>query len=181
MKTEAINELVELIRAGMGLDKAHCVTYNQMVPVPPDDGIFVAVGILDSKPFASSLSYAAPGETAAADGVTAAGPGLRERQTLNVREVFSVHLMSRDNSARRRRGDLIFALSNTRAVQVQEARGFQIARLPVGFVDASEGEGAERLNRYNCTTVVLSAQEREGAVDFYDHLGAGNPALVTNP
>ena len=172
MKTEAINELVELIRSGMKLDADHCVAYNQMVPIPPDEGTFVAVGILDSKPFAGSLSYGAPGDAAGAEGVTAPGtPELLERQTLNVREVFSIHIQSRDNSARRRRWELIFSLTNTAAVQAQEARGFQIARLPAGFVDSSITEGAERLNRYTATLVVLSAKEREGAVDWYEKAG----------
>jgi hypothetical protein len=179
VKTEAINEIVNLIRAGLPLPDDHCVTYNQMVPMPPDKTMFVAVGILDSKPFAGSLSYGAPARMAKDEGVTA-GPGLLERQTLNIREVLSIHLMSRDNSAREGRWSLIFALTNTRAVQAMEARGFMIARLPVGFVDASVTEAAERLNRFVCTMVVLYAKAREGAVDYYDHFGSGNPQLVIN-
>ena len=90
---------------------------------------------------------------------------------MNVREVFSIHIQSRDNSARRRRWELIFSLTNTAAVQAQEARGFQIARLPAGFVDSSITEGAERLNRYTATLVVLSAREQEAPVEWYEKAG----------
>lgn len=184
-KREVINYLVELIREGMGLDDAHVVAYNQMIPIPKDNGIFVAVGILDSKPYASSLSYAPGVETV--PGV-AVSETLLEHQTLNVREVFSIHIMSRNNEARRRRYELIFALSNTRAVQVQEQYNFQIARLPIGFADSSITEAAERLNRYTITIATLSAQQRTGPVEFYDaqefivyEEQGEKPQVITNP
>lgn len=164
MKGQAINELVYLIRKGMGLDDAHCVAYNQMIPIAPDEGIFVAVGILDSRPYAASLSYA-PGASSS-EGV--AGAGLLERQTLNLREVFSIHLMSRNNDARNRRADLIFALTGTLAAQRQDEFGYLIGKLPVGFADASETEGAERLNRYVITVAVLSSKYHEAPVDYFD-------------
>ena len=178
MKGEAINFLVELIRAGVPLDADHCVTYNQMIPIPPDQGLFCAVGILDSKPYAGSLSYA-PGVAVGEDGVSST-PLLLERQSVNVREVFSIHLMSRNNSARTGRWRLQFALTNTRAEQIQETYGFSIAKLPISFPDTSFGEGAERMNRYTMTIVALSAQAQESPVDYFDKSAPGSPLLVAN-
>lgn len=166
MKGEAINKLVELIRIGMKLDQAHVVTYNQMIPIPKDEGIFVAVGSLDAKPYAASLGY------------KDTGAGLNEVQSVNVREVFSIHLMSKDNSSRARRQDLIFALTGTLAAQFQEKDGFAIAKIPIGFVDSSITEGAERLNRYTITIVALYAKAREGSVDFFDSY-SNSPELIT--
>lgn len=174
MNGEAINRVVELIRIGMGLDDAHVVTYNQDIPIPPDKGIFVAVGILDGRPFAGSLSYA-PG--VAADGVS---PLLLERQTLNTREVLSIHLMSKSNLSRSSRALLTFALTNTLSQQYQERYGFLISRLPIGLVDASTGEGASRINRYNVTVAVLYANALENPVDYFDKVPVGSPQLVTN-
>ena len=45
-KPEIISLLVNLIREQMQLDVNHVVTYNQRIPIPPDDTIFVAVGLL---------------------------------------------------------------------------------------------------------------------------------------
>lgn len=168
MKGEVLNNVVELIRKGMDLDDAHVVTYNQMIPIPPDSGIFVAVGILDSKPWAGSLSYCATEK------------GLDEIQTQNFRDVLSIHIMSRNNDARNRRFELPFALTGTRAAQMQESEGFLIGKLPVGFADSSTTEGAERLNRYTMTVAVLSAKARRGPVDFYDNF-QGSPQLLTQP
>jgi hypothetical protein len=169
---EVINRLVILFRENLGLDQKHVVTYNQMIPIPPDETLFVAVGILDSKPYASSLSYR--------DTSTPGNPQLTEHQSANTRDVFSIHFMSRNNEARRRRHEFIFAVTGTRAQQMQDAHGFAIARLPIGLVDASITEGAERLNRYNMTLAVLSVASRSGPVDFFDSY-KGSPALVTQP
>jgi hypothetical protein len=170
MRGEVINELVDLLRAGMRLDDDHCVAYNQMIPIPPDRGIFVAVGILDSKPWAGSLSYR--------DASTAEEPALDEIQTNNYRDVVSIHIMSQNNDARNRRDEVVFSLTGTRAAQRQEANGFLIGKLPVGFVDSSITEGAERLNRFTVTFAVLYAKARRGAVEFFDSF-AGSPALLT--
>lgn len=169
---EVINWLVALFRAGLRLEDKQVVTYNQLVPIPPDDRLFVAVGILDAKPYAGSLSYAPGG------GVDGVEPFLLERQSVSERTVFSIHFMSKSNEARRRRAEFTFAISNTLSVQLQERHGFQIARLPIGLVDASSNEGAARLNRYVMTLATLSVQNREGPVDFYDSF-AGSPALIT--
>ena len=178
MNGEAINRIVDLIRAGLPLDDDHCVTYNQMIPIPSDQGMFCAVGILDSKPYSGSLSYA-PGVAVGADGVSET-PLLLERQSVNVREVFSIHLMSRNNSARLGRWRLLFALSNTAAQQSQETYGWLLGRLPISFLDASTGEGAERLNRFTLTIVALSAQAQEGPVAYFDKPAPGTPLLVVN-
>lgn len=162
---EIINRIVELIRSEMGLDAAHCVSYNQMIPIPTDSGIFVAVGILDSKPFGNSLSYE---ETESPNAEGSGETILEEVQSSNIRDVFSIHIMSRDNSARRRRQELPMALTGTAAAQAQDAHGFLIGKIPVGFVDASVTEGDNRLNRYVLTVAVLWATCLRKPVDYFN-------------
>lgn len=178
MQPETINLLVELIQTGMGLDVNHVVTYNQQVPIPPDDGLFIAVGVLDEKPFAGSLSYS-QGQVPPGAGVTPGGT-LLESQTLNQHEVYSIHVMSRSNLARTRARDVVFALSNTRAVQIQERYGLLIGSVPISFADASMEEGAGRLNRYVITIGCQRGYCRVGAVDYYDNF-TGSPAIIAQP
>jgi hypothetical protein len=175
VKPEVINLLVKLLREGLDLDQDHVVTYNQTIPIPPDDKLFVAVGILDSKPWAASLSYR-DASSVAEDGSVV--PALNEIQTANSRDVFSIHFMSKSNEARRRRPEFLFPLTGTRAAQMQDAHGFLIGKLPIGLVDSSITEGADRLNRYTMTIAVLSATMREGPVEFFDSY-LGSPALIT--
>ena len=156
MKEEPIRLVVRLIRENLRLDQEHVVTYNQTLPIPPDDGLFVAVGILDSKPYAGSLKY------------NQIADGLEEEQTVNVREILSLHFMSKSNEARKRRPEFVFALTGFRAEQLQDANGFLIGKLPVGLVDSSITEGADRLNRYTLTVAVLYAQGRRGPVEFFE-------------
>lgn len=173
MKGEIINEIVDLIRKGMKLPDSQVVTYNQTIPIPKTPGIFIAVGILDSKPWAGSLSYELGSEERGGEVIGT----LDEVQTVNFRDVVSIHIMSRNNDARNRRFDVGFALTGTLAAQRQDSEGFLIGKLPVGFVDSSITEGAERLNRYTMTFAVLSAKGRRGAVEYYDQFPAGSPAI----
>ncbi len=174
---ETINRICDLIQESMNLDQKQVVTYNQMIPIPPDDRLFVAVGILDSQPYGAGLSYA-PGLATVVDGVTT--QPLVERQVLNWKETFSVNFMSRSNEARRRRKEIGFALWNTAAISSQEQFGYLIAPQPLSFVDASEGEGAGRLNRYVMTIATLSSHTRTGDVPYYDTF-TGLPLLILQP
>lgn len=176
MNGEAISKLVLLFKAGLGLDDAHAVTYNQMIPIPPDEGLFVAVGILDDHPFGGSLSYRGVEQTDPITGTISSE--LREIQTITGREIFSCQLMSRDNSARKAKRRFAMCLTGTLAEQMMERDGFKIGRLPTNLVDRSITEGAERLNRYVLTVPVFSTEAQESPVEFYDKF-PGTPQVIT--
>jgi hypothetical protein len=166
-KPEIITVLVKLIRDQLGLDNNHVVTYNQRIPIPPDDGIFVAIGIVAENLYANSVSY----EVDYVPNPELNQPELEvfnEVQTQNTQEVYSIQIMSRNNDARARRHEIMFALNSTQSEQIQEKYGFKIANQPRTYNDVSMGEGASRLNRYAFTLNVLSSYGRTVPVDYYD-------------
>lgn len=177
-KPEIINLLVKLIRDQLQLDNNHVVTYNQRIPIPPDDTIFVAVGLLGDKIYGHSISY----QNGYIPSTVVGEPEtvvLNEVQTQNVQQIYSIEIMSRNNDARARRQEILFALNSTRAEQLQEKYGFTIGNLPTSFNDTSYVEGASRLTRYSITFNVLTAFIRTVPVDYYDqYLG---PEVITNP
>jgi hypothetical protein len=59
---------------------------------------------------------------------------------------------------------------------MQENFGFLIAKI-FSTVDASQEEGAGRLNRYIATVPILTANGRTGAVEYFDRFPG--PALIT--
>jgi len=175
---EVINLLVNLIKYQLNLDNNHVVTYNQRIPIPPDEGIFVAVGLLGDKVYGHSIKY----ETGFIPSTSEGTPQievLNEVQTQNVQQIYSIEIMSQNNDARARRQEILFALNSTRAEQLQEKYGFKIANLPTTFNDTSYVEGSSRLTRYSITFNVLTAFIRTVPVDYYDqYLG---PEVITNP
>ena len=178
-KPEIINLLVKLIREQLQLDNNHVVTYNQRIPIPPDDSIFVAVGLLGDKPYGHKISYE-EGLVPASEVGEPATVVLNEVQTQNVQQIYSIQIMSRNNDARARRQEILFALNSTQAEQLQEKYGFKIANIPVTFNDASIVEGASRLTRYAITFNELTAFSRIIPVNYYDNF-AGSPELITQP
>ena len=178
-KHEIISLLVNLIREQMQLDVNHVVTYNQRIPIPPDDTIFVAVGLLGDKPYGHKISYE-QGYIPASQVGQPETVVLNEVQTQNVQQIYSIQIMSRNNDARARRQEILFALNSTRAEQLQEKYGFKIGNIPTSFNDASYVEGASRLTRYAITFNVLTAFIRIIPVNYYDDF-AGSPELITQP
>ena len=178
-KPEIINLLVKLVKEQLDLDNNHVVTYNQRIPIPPDDGVFIAIGIKGEKLYGTTTKYVQS---------TIPNPQLNQPQipvlnevlTQNTQEIYSIQIMSRNNDARSRRHEIVFALNSTQAEQMQEKYGFKIANQPVTFTDVSMGEGASRLTRYAITFNVLSAYSRINPVNYYDSF-AGSPELITQP
>ena len=178
-KPEIINLLVKLIKDQLVLDNNHVVTYNQRVPIPPDDGIFVAIGIKGERLYGTSTGYE-QGTIPSTQLDQPQTPVLNEVLTQNTQEIYSIQIMSRNNDARARRHEIVFALNSTQAEQMQEKYGFKIGNQPTTFNDVSMGEGASRLTRYALTFNVLSAYGRTLPVDYYDSF-AGSPELITQP
>lgn len=159
-----------LIRGQMDLKADRVFLYNQKWNIPPDDGVFVNVGIIGDRPFGVSQHF----EDDEATG------GLTEVQGTNIQEIYSVLIYSQNSEARRRRHEILFALNGVPAQQAQEKYSFKISNLPTDLLDVSQGEGSSRLNRYNLTFRVLVSYSRRRSVEFFDNF-AGSPAVIVNP
>lgn len=154
---ETCKALCDLIQSQMNLTANRVWIFNQKVDIPSDDGLFVSVACLRTKPLGSALNYVNDEETGK----------LVEFQALNIQETLRITLFSRDGSARQRRHEITFVLHSTAAQQMQERYSMQMGYTPTA-VDVSSIEGAARLNKFSLTFSLLRAYTRTKPIEFYD-------------
>lgn len=145
--TESI--IKNIIQTQMGLDPSRVWLRSQNLVVPNDQNLYVVVGMVDSKPYGSSLEvvYTPIPDTDPVQ-YTAA-----EVQKVATAEHIQIDIASRNTDALFRRNEIIMALRSIYAQQQMEASEFKISRLPVSFVNASGPEGGSNLNRFVVTIV----------------------------
>lgn len=155
----------------MGTPAGIVAIYNQKRRLPAKTGFYIDVAILGDVPFGvNSRVESDPLET-----------DLIETVSTNVQELIAVEIFSCDDSARLRRREIIFALACQAAQNLQERYAFKIGRVPTSFVDASEIEGAARLNRYVLTFNVLRAYSQSNAVATYTEIQNPPQKILVNP
>ena len=167
---EIIKVVADVIQSEMELGNDRVYLYNQKWRIPPDEGLFVIVGFLTSKPFGAKTWYEN-------DPIT---NELLEVQSVNQQETYTIDLMSRDSSARIRKQEVILALNSTFCQQMMEQYNFKIANLPSSFVDVSELEATAILNRYQLAFNALVVYRKVKSVQFFDQFQIP-PVVHTNP
>lgn len=114
---------------------------NQNVTIPAsDEELFLAVGMIDTK------IMSARNETFSPDDAPAE---LWERQRITARENIQVDIHSRNTDAINRRWEIVAAMRSVYAQQKQEEEYFKIFRIPSTFINSSDTEGAEKLNKFS--------------------------------
>ena len=121
---------VNLIVSEMEMDSQNVWIDNQNVTIPNTDGLFIMVGMVDSKVIANK-NYSLPTDS-----------GMTEYQELVIAENIQIDLVSRDDSALERRFEVLMALKSVLAQQKQETNNFRIFRIPTSFANTSEAEGS---------------------------------------
>ncbi len=171
MKPRTLNLLVGLIRDYMGLAPDQVVIYNQKWRIPSDSRIYVTVGLVAQKPYASVRENV--------EFTDDKGSGLKEVVTLNSQETISLNFYSKSQDALLRKDEVIMALGSTAAQQLCEANSIKLGQLPISMVDVSALEGVARLNRYVATVNALVARSQERIIQYYDNFQA--TGLLINP
>lgn len=167
---ETLKVIADLIQSQMGLKEGATAIYNQKRLLGNTSDIQVAVAFLGAKPYAAnSRPVNDP-----------AKPDLVEVQSVQQQEVIQVDIFSKSSDARLRKVEIIFAMTGVAAQQACETYGMKIGRIPVSFVDLSEGEGAARLNRYAITFNVLRSYSASRSVQTFSTF-ENPPQISTNP
>lgn len=169
MSKEPIKVLVELLLAELELKPEQVTLYNQEFPIPPDDRLYINLGILGTRTFGSRNKYEK-------DPVT---DELREVQGTNRQEMISLLAYSKSSAARERNWEIPLVFTSTLAEQLMEKHAFKIGRVSANMQDVSEGEGAARINRYSFTFLVLAAYQKIKNVEYFDKFA--QPLIITNP
>lgn len=160
--------VMEILQQEMGLDDAHVYLYNQKIFEPTDEKLFVAVGVLSSKPFANNTEY---------DPTT----GLAAVQSVNVMDTLSINVISRSTEALYRKNDVLLALGSNYSQSQQELNSFLIAKLPPGanFVNLSGIDGAAIPYRFNISINIQYVYQLIKDVEYFDDFS--EPEVITDP
>lgn len=158
-----IDLLCNIIQTEMGLSNGQVYFYEQKIDIPKDYKIYIAVGVLSSKPFGRSSKFN--------DGI--------ETQSVNTLLSCSIDILSRSIEAFTRKEELILALGSQYSESMQEANNFHVAPLSQNFVNLSQGDGAAIPYRYNITCNMQYMIKKVKAVPYYDNFQ--DIEIVTDP
>ena len=170
MATEPIKVLAGILRIELGLKNDQVILYNQKFDIPPDERLYISIGLIGFKNFGSRNLHIGLADT----------DELTSQQGLNRQEVYSINVYSRGPDARTRNWEVVAALNSDTSQRWQETNSMRIATLPAAMSDVSEIEGTAILNRYALTVMALVSYQKTQSVPFFDTFETP-PVLVTNP
>jgi len=152
----AIELFCSIIKEGMDLEDDQIYLWDQKINIPPDNRLYVAVSVLNCKPYSLIRSYQDVGDD------------FSETITTNMLANVNVDIMSRGKDARDRKEEVILALGSTYSTMVQERNAMRIGRISNSFVNLSQLEGSAIPYRFNIGVSLQYKVSKTKAVDYYD-------------
>lgn len=153
---EPLKDICNILQTQLNLSDKQIWIYNQKRDIPNDFGIYFVVNYQGQRIIGNIRK-----EIATVN-------GLIEYQSVHNLAVFTVDIFSRSPQVREMRDLAIMALNSTYSQQVQEKKGFQIARNSFQVTNTSEVEGVAELNRYSISFNVTYMSETSNSIDYYD-------------
>lgn len=138
----------DVIRTEMGLSSDQVFLWDQKFTIPNDSRIYVAVSVLSCKVFGTKLTL--------------------DNQSVSMKAVLGVDIMSRNFDAVTRKEEVVMALSSHYSESQQELNSFYIASQPSAFTNLSQEEGAAIPYRFNLTIAVQYSVSKVKAAPYYD-------------
>lgn len=161
MDRPTVSYIREILIEEMMIDSQRIWVRDQNVVIPKDQNLFIVLGMIDSVTVSVT-------NTPVED-----GSGLEEKLSIVMRENIQIDIFSRNIDALTRRWEIQAALRSVYSTQVQEENKFRIYAHSSSFVNTSETEGAERINKYSITIPVHVWYSKTKAIstingDYYD-------------
>ena len=153
---EPIKDICRILQTQVDLTDKQIWIYNQKRDIPNDFGIYFVVN-LQGQRVIGNVRREVPTVS-----------GMMEEQSVHNLAVFSVDIFSRSPLVREMRDLAIMALNSTYSQQIQEAKGFQIARNSFQVTNTSEVEGVAELTRYSISFNVTYKSETSKSIGYYD-------------
>lgn len=157
MNREPIKIIADVISDYMSLDAGRVYLFNQDYKIPKDDGIFIVLQHINSRPYSSTNT------TKSID-----GGGVEETSTILMREEYTINVMSKNRDAYTRKEEVILALRSYNSRELQETYQFKISPITGPFLNISGVEGSGMLNRFAANVVVLSWYSNTLEIPYYD-------------
>lgn len=156
--TNALGLLCEVIQKEMSLASDHIYLWSQKLFQPTDSSLYIAVGVLNCKPFANDVYQ---------DG---SGSGMDAVQSVNMLATISLDVISRSTEALNRKEEVLMALASNYSQSQQNANSFYISKLPVGgqFVNLSNIDGSSIPYRFNISINMQYFVTKVKPVAYFD-------------
>jgi GGDEF domain-containing protein len=147
----------EVIQREMGLSNGRVYLWDQKLNQPADSGLYIAVAVVNCKPFANVNRQSSS--------------GTQSEQFVSMLALLDINIISRSAAARDRKEEIILALNSIYAQQQQEANSFYIAKLSplAGFVNLSEVDGAAIPYRYKISVNIQYAYKKTSALQYFEN------------
>ena len=158
MNREPVKIICQIIKDFMQLDSGQIWIYNQDYKIPNTTGLFVIVSLLGTRPYGLRQN-----EIENQDG------SMSEEQTLNAISQYQIDIQSKDNSARLRKEEVLFALTSNLSQQLQEQYFFRIAKIPNSFENTSLTEEPSMYTKFSLTLNVFSWNKNVKNIDYYNN------------
>lgn len=149
-----------IIQKCMSLRDDQIWIYNQRRAIPEDTSMYVVVGLIASKVYASNNNL---DQTI----------GLTDSLSQFVQETISIDVFSYTSEAIERYPDIIGSLKSTYSQHVQELNALKISQLPLTINDISHIEGPTMLNRISMAFTALRRYNMNLEAEYYDQLSPG--------
>lgn len=155
----------EIIQREMGLANGQVFLWDQKVFQPKDSDLYIAVSVANCKPYANRT---------VPDPVTGWADAV---QSLNLKAILDLDIISRGPSARDRKEEVVIALNSIYAQSQQEINSFSIGRISTDFVNLSLVDGAAIPYRFKISVALLYQMTKTKSIAYFDTFN--NPPSVT--
>lgn len=157
----------DILRTYLGLAPDQVYLYNQLYKVPPDQRLYIAVGVGMAKPISSRRVQSGPDDE------------FLDTQSVTLRQQLSLHILSLSTEALYRVPEVVLALDSNYARQQQAANGFYCAKLPGEIQNVSEIDGAQIPYHFYMSVNLQYAFEKQNSVPFFEEFE--DPSIIVNP
>jgi hypothetical protein len=101
-----------------------------------------------------------------------------EEQAIYTSESYTINAISKNDDARTRKNEIIFALNSQIAENSQREYKYKIFKIPNSFANVSAAEAGSMLNRYAIEVVVYATYTTINTVDYYDDFSNGQQITI---
>lgn len=155
----------EVIRRYMDLEVGQVYLYNQKYKIPEDSKLYIAIGVLNSMPFANNTRYASTS-------------GMDEIQSINVRDLVTINIMSRSTDALNRKEEVLMAFNSLFSRNAQDLNSISFAPLATQFVNLVRQEGSAMLYQFSITASLQYFKKKVKPVAYYSEFSS--PVVTTD-
>ena len=152
---EPIKIVADVLAHELNLSQDRIFIYNDDRPLPKDDGVYIALCINSTTPFANNNRQ------------LDVDSAYKEKISMNYKQKIIASVISNDNTARTLAYNAVMALSSIYSIQTQEKYGCHIAKIaPV--TDASFLEQTSRLTRMDIAISIIHWSEVKKEIDYFN-------------